>query len=131
MCGPLVFEKKPLEDRRRDSLTVHFVRPALDAHSELLHFGHRTILGRERWGRALEAPPTVASRTRHPNSLCVSGFLDRHMSLIVLGRTKVDGVVAGSHAAEARGADRMSRANTTMRCAAEYSGWHADRINRS
>ena len=41
------------------------------------------------------------------------------------------GSIARSHAAAPRGSERTSRANTTIRLAAEYSGWQADRISRS
>jgi hypothetical protein len=115
----LILEKEPLEDRRGDSLAVDLVRPAFDALSNYLHFGHRTILERERWGRTREAPSTVASRTRHPDSRYVSDFLHRHMSLIVPRRTMVDGVLARCQVEEPLGVDRMSRAKTTIRFAAE------------
>src|SRR5690349_8125878 len=124
-------QQQALEDRLGNGRGVHLVRPALNARLELLHFGHRTVLGRERWGAAREAPSTVASRARHPGSRYISDVQHRHMSLIVLRRTTVDGVVARCHAAAPRGADRMRRAKTTMRLAAEYSGWHAERISRS
>ena len=59
------------------------------------------------------------------------GYQHRHVSGIVATRTIVDGVHALPHTVEPRGSERVSRANTTIRCAAEYSGWHAERINRS
>src|SRR3954447_16619102 len=99
----LLASEEALEDRLGDSLAVDRVRPALDALSQLLHFVHRTVLGRERCGRALEASSTVASRTRHPSSRHVSGIQHRHVSPIVLARTMVHGVGAPRHAAAPRG----------------------------
>src|SRR3954454_17707871 len=127
----LLVTEEALEDRLGDSSAVHRVRSALDALSQLLHCVHRTILGRERWGRTGEPFTSVASRTRHPDSRHVSGIQHRHVSGIVVRRTTVHGVIAPPHAAAPRGSERTSRANTTILFAAEYSGWHAERINRS
>ena len=79
----------------------------------------------------MNRPSSVASRTRHPDSRLVSGIQHRHVSGIVVRRTTVHGVIAPPHAAAPRGSERTSRANTTIRFAAEYSGWQADRISRS
>src|SRR5262249_36353708 len=95
------------------------------------HFGQSAIRRRGRRGAAREAPPTVASGTRHPRSSHVSGFLHRHMSRIVVPRTWVHRAVTGCHAADPRGCAEASFANTTIRLDAEYRGWHADRISRS
>src|SRR3954453_15739714 len=118
----LLVTEEALEDRLGDSFAVHRVRPALDALSQLLHFVHRTILGRERWRRTAEPFIPVASRTRHPDSRLISGFQHRHVSGIVVRRTTVHGALAPPHAAAPCGSERTSRANTTILFAAEYSG---------
>ena len=129
-CARVGTLEQAREDRRGDSVAVDLVRPAHDALSQLFHFGQPTIRRRE---RLIGARSAVHRREPDPSSGLASRIgipapsYEPH-------RPRADNGRWGRHRMSrrgARGVAPVSRANTTIRFAAEYSGWQADRIRRS